>query len=97
MVRGWWLYTKLLLAIAPFVLRARVYAPRIRYIMDSPRVYASHLFVLVFTFLSSPVLRFLSFYFLSACSHWSSAGVPLIFSCPADHVPDLQPCIAGYG
>ena len=24
------------------------------------------------------------------CSHWSSVDVPLIFFCPADHVPDWQ-------
>ena len=25
------------------------------------------------------------------CSHWSVVDVPLIFFCPADHVPDWQP------
>ena len=25
------------------------------------------------------------------CSHWSLVDVPLIFFCPADHVPDWQP------
>ena len=25
------------------------------------------------------------------CSHWSLVAVPLIFFCPADHVPDWQP------
>ena len=25
------------------------------------------------------------------CSHWSLVNVPLIFFCPADHVPDWQP------
>ena len=25
------------------------------------------------------------------CSHWSLVDVPLIFVCPADHVPDWQP------
>ena len=25
------------------------------------------------------------------CSHWSLIDVPLIFFCPADHVPDWQP------
>ena len=27
------------------------------------------------------------------CSHWSLVDVPLISFCPADHVPDWQPCI----
>ena len=27
------------------------------------------------------------------CSHWSLVNVPLIFFCPADHVPDWQPRI----
>ena len=27
------------------------------------------------------------------CSHWSFVDVPLIFFCPADHVPDWQPRI----
>ena len=27
------------------------------------------------------------------CSHWSLVDVPLIFFCPADHVPDWQPRI----
>ena len=27
------------------------------------------------------------------CSHWSLIDVPLIFFCPADHVPDWQPRI----
>ena len=27
------------------------------------------------------------------CSHWSFVDVPLIFSCPAHHVPDWQPRI----
>ena len=31
--------------------------------------------------------------FFSFCSHWSLVDVPLIFFCPADHVPDWQPRI----
>ena len=27
------------------------------------------------------------------CSHWSFVDVPLVFFCPADHVPDWQPRI----
>ena len=30
---------------------------------------------------------------VSFCSHWSLVDVPLIFFCPADHVPDWQPRI----
>ena len=39
------------------------------------------------------------FLFLFLCSCWSFVDVPLIFPCPADHVPDWQPTayIAGYG
>ena len=33
---------------------------------------------------------FCAFVFLF-CSHWSLVDVPLIFFCPADHVPDWQP------
>ncbi|CAM9765765.1 unnamed protein product, partial [Ascophyllum nodosum] len=35
-----------------------------------------------------PVPISLSFFL---CSHWSLVDVPLIFFCPADHVPDWQP------
>ena len=37
----------------------------------------------------------LSFFFVCVffCSHWSLVDVPLISFCPADHVPDWQPCI----
>ena len=35
---------------------------------------------------------FVSFLFL-LCSRWSFVDVPLIFFCPADHVPDWQPRI----
>ena len=31
------------------------------------------------------------FVFFKVCSHWSLVDVPLIFFCPADHVPDWQP------
>ena len=33
------------------------------------------------------------FIFYLFCSHWSLVDVPLIFFCPADHVPDWQPRI----
>ena len=32
--------------------------------------------------------RFRFALFLLSCSRWSFADVPLIFSCPAEHVPD---------
>ena len=42
-----------------------------------------------------PVPFSLSFFFcvfvFFFCSHWSLEDVPLIFFCPADHVPDWQP------
>ena len=41
--------------------------------------------ILLFLFLS--LCRFVFFF----CSHWSLVDVPLIFFCPADHVPDWQP------
>ena len=43
-----------------------------------------------------PVPFSLSFFVclcFSFCSHWSLVDVPLIFFCPADHVPDWQPRI----
>ena len=43
----------------------------------------------------TPVPFSLSFFFcvfvFFFCSHWSLVDVPLIFFCPADHVPDWQP------
>ena len=38
-----------------------------------------------------PVPFSLSFVCVFLCSHWSLVDVPLIFFCPADHVPDWQP------
>ena len=29
--------------------------------------------------------------FIFSCSRWSFVDAPVIFSCPADHVPDWQP------
>ena len=46
--------------------------------------------ILLFLFLS--LCRFCLFGFF-VCSHWSLVDVPLIFFCPADHVPDWQQCI----
>ena len=43
--------------------------------------------ILLFLFLS--LCRLCVCIFL--CSHWSLVDVPLIFFCPADHVPDWQP------
>ena len=56
---------------------------------NAPRLSFSDLCILLFLFLS--LCRFfvcLCFFF---CSHWSLVDVPLIFFCPADHVPDWQP------
>ena len=43
------------------------------------------------------VVLYCSFHFvvfvLFLCSRWSFVDVPLIFSCPADHVLDWQPRI----
>ena len=47
----------------------------------------SDLCILLFLFLS--LCRLCVCVFL--CSHWSLVYVPLIFFCPADHVPDWQP------
>ena len=52
--------------------------------MDRPD---SDLCILLFMFLS--LCRLCVCVFL--CSHWSLGDVPLIFFCPADHVPDWQP------
>ena len=49
------------------------------------RLYFSGMCILLFLFLS-----LCRFFF---CSHWSLVDVPLIFFCPADHVPDWQPRI----
>ena len=51
------------------------------------RLYFSGMYILLFLFLS--LCRFRLFVFLF-CSHWSLVDVPLIFFCPADHVPDGQ-------
>ena len=47
------------------------------------------LFVIVPFFL----LFLFSFFYLFSCFHWSFIGVPFIFFCSADHVPDWQPRI----
>ena len=39
------------------------------------------------------VVVFVLFFVLFFCSRWSFVDVPLIFSCPAAHVPDWQPLI----
>ena len=56
-----------------------------------PFVYLfSGMCILLFFFLSLCRFRLFVFFF---CSHWSFVDVPLIFFCPADHVPDWQPRI----
>ena len=54
---------------------------------NAARLSFSDLCILLFLFLS--LCRLCVCVFL--CSHWSLADVPLIFFCPADHVPDWQP------
>ena len=54
---------------------------------NAARLSFSDLFILLFLFLS--LCRLCVCVFL--CSHWSLVDVPLIFFCPADHVPDWQP------
>ena len=54
---------------------------------NAARLSFSDLCILVFLFLS--LCRLCVCVFL--CSHWSLVDVPLIFFCPADHVPDWQP------
>ena len=54
---------------------------------NAARLSFSDLCILLFIFLS--LCRLCVCVFL--CSHWSLVDVPLIFFCPADHVPDWQP------
>ena len=54
---------------------------------NAPRLSFSGLCILLFLFLS--LCRFFCVFLF--CSHWSLVDVPLIFFCPADHVPDWQP------
>ena len=57
---------------------------------NAPRLSFSDLCILLFLFLS--LCRFFCCVFVFFfCSHWSLVDVPLIFFCPADHVPDWQP------
>ena len=45
----------------------------------------------MFSFLSFVIFVFLFFACFYAISRWSFVDVPLIFSGPADHVPEWQP------
>ena len=54
---------------------------------NAARLSFSDLCILLLLFLS--LCRLCVCVFL--CSHWSLVDVPLIFFCPADHVPDWQP------
>ena len=54
---------------------------------NAARLSFSDLCILLFLFLY--LCRLCVCVFL--CSHWSLVDVPLIFFCPADHVPDWQP------
>ena len=55
---------------------------------NAARLSFSDLCILLFLFLS---LCRLCVVCVFICSHWSLVDVPLIFFCPADHVPDWQP------
>ena len=54
---------------------------------NAPRLSFSGMCILLFLFLS--LCRFCLFVFFF-CYHWSLVDVPLIFFCPAYHVPDWQ-------
>ena len=54
---------------------------------NAARLSFSDLCILLFLFLY--LCRLCVCVFL--CSHWNLIDVPLIFFCPADHVPDWQP------
>ena len=54
------------------------------------RLSFSGMCILLFLFLSRCRFCLLVVFF---CSHWRLIDVPLIFFCPADHVPDWQPRI----
>ena len=55
-----------------------------------PLSFSGMLCILLFLFLSLGRFLCVCVFF---CSHWSLVDVPLIFFCPADHVPDWQPRI----
>ena len=65
--------------------RGRLYAKLS--LSNAARLSFSDLCILLFMFLSLCRLCVCAF----LCSHWSLVDVPLIFFCPADHVPDWQP------
>ena len=59
-------------------------------VSNAPRLFIfSGMCILLFLFLS--LCRFFVCLCFFCCSHWSLVDVPLIFFCPADHVPDWQP------
>ena len=57
---------------------------------NAPRLSFSGMCILLFRSFLFVVFCVFVFFF---CSHWSLVDVPLIFFCPADHVPDWQPRI----
>ena len=64
---------------------------------NAPRLSFSDLGILLFLFLSLCRFLFVCFFCVLVfffCSHWSLVDVPLIFFCPADHVPDWQPRVS---
>ena len=70
-------------------------APRLSFSDLCVCVFSSHPFWTSAVYFVIPVPFSLSFSFFCVCvffcSHWSLVNVPLIFFCPADHVPDWQP------
>ena len=60
----------------------------------SPIFFRHVCFVLLFLYFC----RLCFVLFICSCSRWSFVDVPVIFPCPADHVPDWQPrtYITGY-
>ena len=52
-----------------------------------------HVYFVILVPFSLSFLFVCVFIFYFFCSHWSLVDVPLIFFCPADHVPDWQPRI----
>ena len=57
---------------------------------NARRLSFSGMCILLLLFLSLRRFCLFAFFF---CSHWSLVDAPLISFCPADHVPDWQPCI----
>ena len=91
LARGW-RYTKPSLESALLcVTRVRVCAMNPFYLWVAARlcILPTLFGICFFCFLSFLFVVFVLF--LLSCSRWSFVDIPLIFSCPADDVPDWQP------